>query len=124
MNVTVEATRTGSWWSLQAVEVPGALSQAKSLREARRIMPEAIAFVTGVPEAEITVTVVPVIPESVRVHLDASQRFRQESLRANAEAARESRLAARELRNAGLTVRDIGEALGLSYQRAGQLISS
>ena len=124
MQYTVEATRNGQWWSLQCVEVPGALSQAKSLAEAKRIMPEAIAFVAEVPESEVEVTVRPNIPESVQLHLDEAARLREEVARANHQAAVEARLAAKELRDAGLTVRDIGETLGVSHQRAGQLISS
>jgi transposase-like protein len=33
------------------------------------------------------------------------------------------RAAARELADAGLTMRDIGQLLGISYQRAQQLVS-
>jgi hypothetical protein len=45
-------------------------------------------------------------------------------MRAQAAAARERRIAARELKAKGLTVRDIGAALGISYQRAQQLVSA
>lgn len=121
---TVEATRTGTWWSLQCVEVPGALSQVKSLAEGKRIMPEAIAFVAGVPESDVEVIVTPVVPEAVRAHLDEASRLRAEAARANSESAIESRLAAQLLRETGMTVRDIGKTLGMSYQRAGQLIST
>lgn len=124
MTYTVEATRSGTWWSLQCKEVPGALSQSKTLAEAKRIMPEAIAFVAGVPDAEVEVVVTPVIPDAVHEHLDAATRLREEAARANSESAVESRLAAQLLRETGMTVRDIGETLGISYQRAGQLISN
>jgi hypothetical protein len=40
-----------------------------------------------------------------------------------AEAAAEARLAAKELHDQGVPVRDIGRALGVSYQRAHQLAS-
>jgi len=49
---------------------------------------------------------------------------RQESDRTKHLAAQEVRVAAKELRHRGLTVRDIGAALDVSYQRAHQLISS
>jgi hypothetical protein len=54
--------RQGTWWSLQCVEIPDALSQSKTLAEAKRIMPEAIAFVAGVPEAEVEVVVAQSFP--------------------------------------------------------------
>ena len=42
---------------------------------------------------------------------------------ATAQAAAESRLAAQALRNEGLTYRQIGALLGVSYQRAFQLVN-
>jgi len=64
------------------------------------------------------------LPEEVTVHLKRSQALRQESDRTMHLAAQEVRVAAKELRERGLTVRDIGAALDVSYQRAHQLISS
>lgn len=121
---TVEATRNGSWWSLQCREVPGALSQSRSLAEARKIMPEAIAFVADVPEPEVEVTVVPIVPSAAQEHLQEAARLREIVATANSQAASESRRAAEELRKLGMTVRDIGETLGVSYQRASQLLAS
>ncbi|GAB3057652.1 hypothetical protein [Sediminivirga luteola] len=120
---TVTATRTGRWWALQCDEVPGALSQAVSLEEAERIMPEAIAYVAGVPEDQVEVTIVPVIPDEARDHMEAAKRLREESARANRAAAEEARQAARALRASGLSVRDTGYALGVSKQRAAQLVN-
>lgn len=124
MTYTVEATRNGTWWSLQCVEVPGALSQAKSLAEAQRIMPEAIAFVAGVPESEVKVIVTPVVPAAVREHVNEASRLRGEAAKANSQSAIESRIAAQLLKETGMTVRDIGKTLGISYQRASQLAST
>lgn len=121
---TVEATRNGSWWSLQCREVPGALSQSRSLAEAKKIMPEAIAFVADVPETAVEVTVVPIVPSAAQEHLQEAARLREIVATANSQAASESRQAAEELRKLGMTVRDIGETLGVSYQRASQLLAS
>ena len=46
----------------------------------------------------------------------------KEAITVVADAAEEARLAARELSNAGITLRDIGELMGVSFQRAGQLV--
>lgn len=62
---TVIAEKSGTWWSLQCVEVPGAMSQVKSLDDAHTIA-EAIAFVAEVPETEINLTIQPVLPFSIR----------------------------------------------------------
>ncbi len=64
------------------------------------------------------------LPDEVTVHLKRSLALRQESDRTKHLAAQEVRVAAKELRERGLTVRDIGAALDVSYQRAHQLISS
>ncbi|MDN5833064.1 MAG: hypothetical protein L0J17_09505 [Brevibacterium sp.] len=67
--------------------------------------------------------VTPIVPEEVSTHLNEASRLRSEAARANSESAAESRLAAQLLKETGMRVRDIGEILGVSYQRAGQLIS-
>lgn len=46
----------------------------------------------------------------------------KEAITVVADAAEEARLAARELSKAGITLRDIGELIGVSFQRAGQLV--
>lgn len=58
---TVTAEWTGRWWSLQCVEVPGAMSQVSRLDEAHQIC-EAIAWVAGVAEDSIEIDLRPVTP--------------------------------------------------------------
>ncbi len=70
---------------------------------------------------ELTVSIT--LPEQVRAHLEAAARLREESARANTAAAKESRAAARALSNMGMPLRDIGVALGVSPQRASQLLA-
>lgn len=119
----VTAERSGRWWVLQAVEAPGAISQVRRLDQAGEII-EAIAFVTGEPEADITIDVQPVVPPEAAEHLAAAARFREESATANSRAAQEARAAASALAGIGLTVRDIGAILGVSFQRAHQLVNA
>jgi predicted RNase H-like HicB family nuclease len=54
---TVTAERSGQWWALQCVEVPGAVSQVRRLDQAEDMMREAIAWVAGVPEDSIEIDV-------------------------------------------------------------------
>lgn len=119
---TVTAQRSGRWWALQCVEVPGALLQVARLDQADQIR-EAIAFVAGVDEESVQIDVRPVVPDEVAAHLSEAVRLREESDRTRAAAAAESRAAAGVLADEGLTVRDIGTVLGVSYQRAHQLVS-
>lgn len=121
---TVAAERSGRWWSLQAVEAPGALSQVSRLDQAARII-EAIAFVTGEPEEDITIEVRPAnLPDSWREHLTKARELRQSATEANSRSAQEYRAAARDLARAGLSVRDIGTVMDVSPQRAHQLLNA
>ena len=60
--------------------------------------------------------------DEVREHLAAAERLRDDAAEATRRAAEESRAAARELAASGLSLRDVGEALGVSHQRAHQLV--
>lgn len=62
---TVNAEKVGQWWSLQCVEIPGALSQVKDLAQAH-IITEAIAYVGAVDEDDIVLTIQPALPFSLR----------------------------------------------------------
>ena len=53
---TVMAERDGNWWSLQAKELPGAISQVRKIEDAV-VIKEAIAFLTGETESQITISV-------------------------------------------------------------------
>jgi hypothetical protein len=121
MKYTVTAERSGKWWVLQATDVPGAISQVARLDQAD-VIKEAIAFVAGVAESDVEITLRPVVSAAVSHHLARSVELRSAATEANAQSAVEARLAARELSNAGITLRDIGELMGVSFQRAGQLV--
>jgi hypothetical protein len=119
---TVTAERSGKWWVLQAVEAPGAISQVSRLDQADEIK-EAIAFVTGEPQDSVEIDLRPQLDEALEMHRRKASLFRTMLAEANQMAAYESRLAARGLADKGLTVRDVGTILGVSPQRAHQLIN-
>jgi len=121
---TVTAERGRRWWLLQCVEVPGALSEVARLDQADDAMREAIAFVAQVEPSEVEIVLQPVVPPTVDEHVELAARYREQAQRANSAAARESRAAARALREAGLSVRDVGTVLGVSHQRAHQLLTA
>lgn len=120
---TVTAERGRRWWVLQCVEHPGAISEVARLDQARDAMREVIAFVAQVDPAEVEIDLRPTVPDEVGAHVRTAARLREEAHRANREAAAESRAAARVLREAGLSVRDVGTVLGVSHQRAHQLLT-
>ena len=120
---TVTAERSGRWWVLQAVEAPGAISQVARLEQADQIR-EAIAFVTGEPAEQITITVVPTLPgesdELLAAYRATRERF--EELRA-ALSSSQRELARRLVEDEHLSVRDAGAIMGVSHQRVHQLVS-
>ncbi|WP_158370866.1 hypothetical protein [Cellulosimicrobium cellulans] len=120
---TVTAERGRRWWVLQCVEHPGAISEVARLDQARDAMREVIAFVAQVDPVEVEIDLRPTVPDEVGAHVRTAARLREEAHRANREAAAESRAAARVLREAGLSVRDVGTVLGVSHQRAHQLLT-
>lgn len=123
MKVTAVATRSGSWWAVSVPEVEGAFTQAKRLDQVPRMVADAVALLTDVPADDVHVEVEAEIPADVQVHLTRAASLRAESAKANSEAAVEVRTAARDLASRGLPLRDVGSLLGVSYQRAHQLVS-
>ena len=121
---TVEAERGTRRWVLQAVEAPGAISEVDSLSQVNDFMREAIHIVTGEPEDQIEIELVPVLPESTREHLRRESELREQAATANAQAAEEWRAAVVDLHNTGASMRDIGAVLGISHQRVHQLVTS
>src|SRR5262245_10432493 len=116
---TVE--RDGRFW-LVRVEGVGA-TQARHLRELDAMATDLVGVMTDAPPDEIEVEYDFVLPASVQEHLDRAAELRSESSRANTAAAEEVRAAARELADSGLPQRDIGRLLGVSHQRAAQLLA-
>ncbi|NUJ88243.1 hypothetical protein HOW07_09500 [Plantibacter sp. MCCC 1A11337] len=118
---TVTAERTAKWWVLQAVDVPGAITQVARLDQADQIK-EAIAFVAGVPEEEVEIDVQPVLPEEASEHLERARELRTVADWVAQEATIETRIAARRLSSGGISMRDIGMIMGVSHQRAHQVL--
>src|SRR5262249_33157109 len=58
----------------------------------------------------------------VRAELDRSAELREQAARSQAQAAQLARQAARRPRDQGVPLQDVGKALGVSFQRAKQLI--
>lgn len=123
MKITAVVTRSGSWWAVTVPEVEGAFTQAKRLDQVPRMVTDAVALLTGVSPDDIEVDVRAEVPTNVQAHLTRAARLRAESARSNSQAAAEVRAAARDLVSRGLPLRDVGSLLGVSSQRAHQLVS-
>jgi hypothetical protein len=82
-----------------------------------------IAIMEDVDSDSFEVDVHFILPEDVRLELDKAASLRETAARAQSEAARLARRAAWRLHELGLPMRDVGRVLGVSGQRAQQLVN-
>ena len=123
--VTYERDRDG-WWVASIGSVPGCHTQGRSIRQARARIEEALALCVGDAKAErAELEEVFVLPKAMLQN--AIRRTESQAVKAARESAilqQARRDTARQLADSGVSVRDIGELLGISHQRAQQLIAS
>lgn len=128
MKYTAIAQRDGKYWFIRILELgttpDGLPTQARSLIEVEPMARDLIAVYLDVPEDSFDVEVEIELPDPVRQHLDTARRLADEAADALTNSARERRQAALALKELGMTVRDIGAALGVSHQRAQQLLTN
>ena len=119
----MQVSRGERYW---LVYVPGIdrTTQARTLREVDAMARDLVAVMTGEAADSITLDVQVQLPRSVRAHLTKAERLRADSAAARSRAAAEARAAARELAASGMPMRDIGQVLGVSHQRAQQLVKA
>ena len=107
-------------WVLECKEL-GVVSQTSRLDRAEDEVVEAIAYPSGLAPSEFDVEVAPVLPDEIEtLHVHAEQ-TNKKAVAATREAADAKRALARSMRDQGFTVREMGQVLGLSYQRAAAL---
>ena len=122
---TVSVTREGRWWIVRVPEIDQ-VTQARRLSEVTKAARELTAVTLDVPMSTVSVLVRVERVGDVEDVTGRAEAIRKEHARAD-ELARQARdgsqQLARELASAHVPVRDIGELLGVSHQRAHQLIS-
>jgi hypothetical protein len=116
-----EVNRDGKVWRVRVPEV-ARTTQARTLGEVESMARDLIAIMDDIPADSFALDVTIKLPAEIQVELDRSAELRELAARSQAEAARLARLAARHLRDQGLPLQDVGKALGVSFQRAKQLI--
>ena len=132
----VKVTRDDRWWMITVPELLGHVgafgavnvgdtTQARRLVDVPSQARDFICTVTDAAPSEVGVDItieVDGIDVSARAGKAAVDRRLAEEYAAAATA--EARALARDLAAHGVTVRDVGEVLGVSFQRAQQLISA
>lgn len=117
---TVVAKPDHRYWFLRFPALDQ-VTQARNIKEIPRMAKDLIHIMTD--ETEFDIEVVYDLPVAAEQHRQRAVSLRAQELHVRNEAAQELRAAARTLRNEGLTLRDVGALLGVSTQRAGQLLS-
>jgi hypothetical protein len=118
-------TRDGGWWSIEVPEI-GQVTQARRLGDIDLMARELIAVTLDVPLESVVVTAT-----IDRIGAATAVTRRADQIRAEREAAAELDRAASDhavelatqLANANVPMRDIGAILGVSYQRAHQILA-
>jgi urocanate hydratase len=113
--------REGRWWVAEVAGV-GA-TQARALPDLRRRAVDLVATSVDCEPEEVEVHLSVQLPVEVADELARAAALRAQALDAQHEAALAVRRAASRLHEEGVSVRDIGTALGVSYQRAHQLVN-
>ncbi|HUZ54094.1 MAG TPA: hypothetical protein VMU94_16410 [Streptosporangiaceae bacterium] len=116
-----DVDRDGKVWRVRVPEVQRT-TQARNLREVEPMARDLIAIMDDIPADSFSLDVTITLPAEVQEELERSTVLRQEAARSQAAAAAAARRAARRLRDQGLPLQDVGQALGVSFQRAKQLI--
>jgi hypothetical protein len=118
---TATVTRGERWWLIHVPDIAH-YTQARNLAEAEAMATDLIAAVLNKPARTITVNLNIELPAAARRHLALAAKKTDQAARLQRAAALARRAAARALRESGLTYADIGIALGVSHQRARELV--
>jgi predicted RNase H-like HicB family nuclease len=121
----VTVTRDGRWWMVEIPELDG-LTQARRLSEVEHMARDYIATWLDVALSTVKLGTVHIQVgakdyAATRLELEA---LREEARRAEDAAARLARDTAKALAAEDVPVRDIGDVLGVSFQRASQLVNA
>lgn len=121
----VTVTREGKWWMVAVPAIDG-LTQARRLSEIKDMTVSLIAITLDVPASRVGVNVVAMIVDGT----DLMERRRQIDVEREAARQAERKAAAliadlvRKLDADHVPLRDIGEAVGVSFQRVHQLLNA
>ena len=122
-NITV--TREGKWWMIDVPAIDG-LTQARRLSEIKNMAVSLIAITLDVPASQVGVNIVSMIVGGT----DLVERRQQIDTEREAARQAERKVAAlmvdlvRKLDADHVPLRDIGEVVGVSFQRVHQLLNA
>ena len=118
-------TRDGNWWTISVPAVDGS-TQAPTISDVTTVAKEHVAVTLDVPPSTVEVHLESLVVDGVGVLGRARQvrAAREQAEQLEAQAAGCASALAHDLAGEGVPVRDIGEVLGVSDQRAHQLVTT
>jgi predicted RNase H-like HicB family nuclease len=120
LTVTYERDEDG-WWVAKVPSVPGALTQGRSIDQARSRIREALSlFIDNADTVELLDDIK--IDEEARERVFLVKQLQQQAVEAQRMAAVEARELVDLLREMKLSMRDVGNVLGVSPTRIQQLV--
>ena len=117
--VTAERGKTPVW-VLECREL-GVVSQTKRLADAEDEVREAIVYQPGLEESEFIIEIKPVRGEELDSLREGALELKREATEITERASTASRRFAARMKEQGFSVREMGQLLGVSYQRAAAL---
>lgn len=118
----VRAEREGKFWLLTVPELE-IMTQARRLTEADEMARDLIATWLEVAPGSFTIELDVALPDELAQRRDHARQLREEGDRLRDQAAEELRAVVREAHEAGLSVRELAVVLGVSHQRAQQILA-
>ena len=117
--------RTSGWWVAEVKGLKGCLTHGRTIEQVRERMREALQAWFNLPKPFAGKLIDEIaLPAPTRRKIAAFLRARERAAKANEGLSTSSRAAVRDLVEQGLSLRDAGELLGLTRQRAQQLLKT
>ncbi|MDQ6898067.1 MAG: transcriptional regulator [Candidatus Dormibacteraeota bacterium] len=118
----VEAVRDeDEWWIVKVPEVDGAMTQARRLDQVEEMARDVVSLLLEVPPDSFDLVVKPLLSEPLASQVAETRELRELAERSQVKAAAATGPLVEELLAGGFRVREIGQLLGMTYQRAAQL---
>lgn len=119
--VDAEWDETG-WWVVTVPDVPGAITQSRRLEQVSTDAAEVIEIQTGHAVDPAALDIHPCLPGEAGDIAAEARRLRAEASALTERAGERTRDAVTVLHRRGFPLRDIGSLIGITHQRAQQIV--
>lgn len=123
--VDYTVTREGKWWMIAIPSLDG-LTQARRLSEVDDMARDYVAVAQDIPYSQAQARCTAIVVDGVDVLARSRQieQLHNEARRLEDESVQQRASLAKELVEDDVPLRDVGEVIGVSYQRVHQLVGS